>query len=100
MSRDDDHSLWEQVTRAITPLKRRKRSSDRTPAASPKATSAKPKPAVMTAPPAMSPPPRPKPQPALAPLERRVRQKLARGTRPIDGRIDLHGMTQAEAHAR
>jgi DNA-nicking Smr family endonuclease len=28
-----------------------------------------------------------------------MRQKLARGSEPIDARIDLHGMTQADAHA-
>ena len=27
-------------------------------------------------------------------------QRLARGTEPIDARIDLHGRTQGEAHAR
>ena len=28
-----------------------------------------------------------------------MRQKLGRGSEPIDARIDLHGMTQAAAHA-
>ena len=28
-----------------------------------------------------------------------MRQKLGRGSEPIDARIDLHGMTQADAHA-
>ena len=28
-----------------------------------------------------------------------MKQKLGRGTEPIDARIDLHGMTQADAHA-
>jgi DNA-nicking Smr family endonuclease len=28
-----------------------------------------------------------------------MRQKLARGSENIDARIDLHGMTQADAHA-
>jgi DNA-nicking Smr family endonuclease len=34
-----------------------------------------------------------------APLERRLRQRLARGQHPIDAVIDLHGMRQDEAHA-
>jgi DNA-nicking Smr family endonuclease len=38
--------------------------------------------------------------PPLAPLDRRFRQRLARGTHPIEARIDLHGMTQNEAHTR
>jgi DNA-nicking Smr family endonuclease len=38
------------------------------------------------------------PPPALAPLPRRERQRLSRGVAAIDARIDLHGMTQAQAH--
>ncbi|WP_350335751.1 Smr/MutS family protein [Coralliovum pocilloporae] len=34
----------------------------------------------------------------LAPLEQRLRRKLVKGRVSIDARIDLHGMTQAEAH--
>jgi DNA-nicking Smr family endonuclease len=41
---------------------------------------------------------RPKSPPPLARIERRLKQKIARGGRPIDGRLDLHGHTQAEAH--
>ena len=36
--------------------------------------------------------------PPLAPLERRLRQRLSRGAHPIDAMIDLHGMRQTEAH--
>ncbi|MEM5470840.1 Smr/MutS family protein [Hoeflea sp. AS60] len=32
------------------------------------------------------------------PIEKPVIRKLARGRLPIDGRIDLHGLTQSEAH--
>ncbi|APF36052.1 hypothetical protein BOQ54_00825 [Chelatococcus daeguensis] len=35
----------------------------------------------------------------LAPLERRLRQALNRGTRAVDAKIDLHGLRQSEAHA-
>jgi DNA-nicking Smr family endonuclease len=35
----------------------------------------------------------------LAPLPRREKQRLARGVSAIDARIDLHGMTQVQAHA-
>jgi DNA-nicking Smr family endonuclease len=34
----------------------------------------------------------------LSPFLRKEKQKLARGSASIDARIDLHGMTQAEAH--
>jgi DNA-nicking Smr family endonuclease len=37
-------------------------------------------------------------EPALSPFLRKEKQKLARGNAAIDARIDLHGMTQAEAH--
>lgn len=37
-------------------------------------------------------------KPKQHPIEKPVVRKLARGRLPIDGRIDLHGLTQAEAH--
>lgn len=37
--------------------------------------------------------------PPLAPLGRRLKQRVARGRESIDARLDLHGMTQREAHA-
>jgi DNA-nicking Smr family endonuclease len=49
-------------------------------------------------PPPAAPPSRTGPPP-LAPLGRRLKQKIGRGSEPIDGRIDLHGMTQASAHS-
>lgn len=33
------------------------------------------------------------------PLEKPVKRKLTRGHLPLEGRIDLHGMVQSEAHA-
>lgn len=36
--------------------------------------------------------------PPLAPLERRLRQRLSRGAQTIDSVIDLHGKRQDEAH--
>lgn len=41
----------------------------------------------------------PAPMPNLAPLPRREKQRLARGRSTIEARLDLHGMTQAQAHA-
>lgn len=37
--------------------------------------------------------------PSLVPLDRRTKQRVARGRDPIDARLDLHGMTQMQAHA-
>jgi DNA-nicking Smr family endonuclease len=42
--------------------------------------------------------PKPAAPPPLAPLSRKMKQRIARGRHTIDGRLDLHGMTQAEAH--
>jgi DNA-nicking Smr family endonuclease len=36
--------------------------------------------------------------PPLAPLGRRMRTRVARGKEAIAGRLDLHGLTQSEAH--
>lgn len=43
---------------------------------------------------------KPAPPPALHPIERRTLTRVARGTIEIDGRIDLHGLTQMDAHDR
>jgi DNA-nicking Smr family endonuclease len=88
----DEHRLWTAITRAIKPLKP-------TPVdAPPDLFHAAPRVEEKPAPPApvvpqarnMAPPP-------LAPLDRRFRQRLARGTEPIGRRLDLHGCTQREA---
>jgi DNA-nicking Smr family endonuclease len=36
--------------------------------------------------------------PPLAPIERRLKRELARGRGAIDAALDLHGLTQVEAH--
>lgn len=92
----DEHALWDTVTRSIKPLRKRAPkpaldNSDEKPAPRPLR-----KIAVKT--PVPPPPPRPAAPPPLATLDRRTRQKIARGKREIDGRIDLHGHTQSEAH--
>jgi DNA-nicking Smr family endonuclease len=103
---EEEAALWQAVTRSIAPLKRRHRRRAAGPAiadveAKPKA-SPKPK-GPRASPPAAPPMPHPTPPapkvPALAPLDRRARQRLARGTQSIDDRLDLHGRTQAQAHS-
>ena len=95
----DERALWGRVTRSLAPLKRRRSAADRGGADAPEPnTKAVPSP---RAEPAVTrgPSPAPKPAPGLAPLDRRLKQRLARGTEPIDARLDLHGRTQGEAHA-
>jgi DNA-nicking Smr family endonuclease len=91
---EDERVLWSTVTRSIAPLKGRKRAEIAHEAA-PVETRPKTRPAASPAPP----PPRHTAPPPLAPMDRRARQRLARGTTEIGGRLDLHGLTQAEAHA-
>lgn len=96
----EEHALWKTVTESVAPLRRKKKAvpkvdqtvepmdlADARPPASPPPR-----------PPARSKPPPPKPAPPLAPLGRRLKQQVARGSSPIDARIDLHGMTQDRAH--
>jgi DNA-nicking Smr family endonuclease len=92
---DDDHALWGEITRSIKPLKGRK-------AHTPEARIDPPTrkaPRFLSPLPQASTPPRPAPPP-LAPLERRMRQRLSRGSAGIDARLDLHGSTQAAAKPR
>jgi DNA-nicking Smr family endonuclease len=97
---DDERTLWNTVTRAIKPLLRRPREAADEIASAVETVPAKPSRAAASKPvlPA-APAPRRSGPPPLAPFGRRMKQKLGRGTEPIDARIDLHGMTQADAHA-
>jgi DNA-nicking Smr family endonuclease len=94
---EDEHALWEAVTRSVKPLRKR--------AAKPTLEIAGDKPATRllrksAAKPDVSPrSPKAAAPPPLATIDRRTRQKIARGKHEIDGRIDLHGYTQNEAHA-
>ena len=94
---DDERVLWKGVTRSIAPL--RKIAKAELEDALPSAAPPPPKPRTKSAPVRAAPPPTPKPTaPPLAPLTRKTKKRIARGTHSIDGRLDLHGMTQAEAH--
>ena len=88
---DDERVLWSTVTRSIAPL----REQPETPAeAADKPTKLARTERVTIAPVA---PAKPAPPP-LTPLGRRKRTRVARGREAIDGRLDLHGLTQSEAH--
>ena len=97
---DDERTLWNTVTRAIKPLRKRRvvEEDEPSPAAEAPPVSAKRSKVLpqIVAPPSV---PRRSEPPPLAPIDRRMKQKLGRGTESIDARIDLHGMTQADAHA-
>ncbi len=93
--RADETELWQWATRDAKPLRAR---NARAPSAKPRA---EPKPVPYPVMPA--PAPRsvlPELSHGTAPgVDRRTAERLHRGRMEIDGRIDLHGMTQDEAHA-
>ncbi len=101
---DEERALWIGVTRSIKPL-RAPIAEERDEPASVSASGAKRSSIAMSPTPARE---RDKngvgaglakpASPPLAPLGRRLKKRVARGTHAIDVRIDLHGMTQSEAH--
>jgi DNA-nicking Smr family endonuclease len=104
---DDERVLWRAVTRSVAPLRRKRMPIERAQAdsaaerAGPEMAERKSKatpsrPATATTRTAAAPPPAVQP---VMRLERRLKQRLARGSESIDARIDLHGRTQSQAHA-
>lgn len=91
----EDWELWRRVARSVTPL--RESLPEPPPDAPSGPVQAASKPAA--APPRSKPKPRPHPPPRQT-LERPMRRSLARGRRRPDARIDLHGLTAAEAWPR
>jgi DNA-nicking Smr family endonuclease len=108
---EEERALWQAIAKTARPLKRRRKSE---PAAKVTVVSEKPPTKPVTAKPAKAKPkPAPKapPPPAPAPvrphelfhglstgIDKRQAERFSRGRTPIEGRIDLHGRTQAEAH--
>ncbi len=98
-----EQALWQSVARTIRPL------PDRRAPEAPPSEAPPPEPLAPDKPPAASPPtmraapPRPAPAPAAADaraasqLDGRRAEKLRRGRLPVEARLDLHGMTVAEA---
>lgn len=96
---EEEETLWDGVARTVAPLKPGAKSRRPAPAAKPKspvAADAKAK----SAPPEVPKPRVRPPPPSPAPLDRRTLSRLSRGNLSIDGRLDLHGLTQEAAHDR
>jgi len=91
--RDEEIALWVEVARSV-----RARRGATLPHhdAAPTPPPAKPARAVVH--PAPTPVVARSGPPPLAPIERRLKRDLQRGAAQADGVIDLHGMTQAQAH--
>lgn len=91
---DEDEALWTSVTHSVKPL--RPVLLQPKPRARPARAAGEAAPAPSGSTMRQAPPAKFLP---LAPFERRLKQRVARGRAGIDARIDLHGMTQSEAHA-
>lgn len=94
----DERVLWSTVTKSVAPLRsgspRSKTAADEIPAEAaqqPRSVPRAAKPEMLARAAAT--------KPAPPPLDRRLKKRVARGREPIDARIDLHGLTQAQAHA-
>ena len=90
---DEEIALWTEVARSVA---RRRGATLPTPSNPVSAARAPAPPPIPAEPPAGRPA---KPSaPPLAPIERRLKRELSRGRAAIDAALDLHGLTQAEAH--
>lgn len=99
----EDRVLWLKVARSVAPLAGKAALKDEGeeeefPAllASDAGPGVTPGP---TAPPYRAQPPARQTQPTPHRLDAPTRDKLARGRLKIEGKVDLHGLTQSEAHA-
>lgn len=99
-----DHELWQRVTETIKPLRARRRLTPKPKPKAPPTTPEKPVKPRGTAPSPATPAAKPA-MPALSTtatpgIDKRTSQRLGRGQLDIEARLDLHGLTQDEAHAR
>jgi DNA-nicking Smr family endonuclease len=90
---DEERALWRGFARAVTPL-RRGLSDDE-----PSIAADQSRPKVKSDRAAKFAATKSKAPPALMQFDRRLHQRVARGHVMIDARLDLHGMTQRQAHA-
>ncbi len=108
---EEDREMWARVAESIAPLDRDRAIVPAMPEVqieAPISAPALPKSSApsraatglgRTPPPPPPQPPRPAAPPPLSSLDRRKHRQIASGRVTIDARIDLHGMTQSEAHA-
>ncbi|OQM73977.1 Smr/MutS family protein [Manganibacter manganicus] len=92
---EEDRVLWSLVARSAMPLKGRR--AVEVPVVAPPPESAPVEQSRVAAP--ATPAAKPKPMPALHALDVPTHDKLSKGRLPIEGRVDLHGLTQSEAYS-
>lgn len=98
----EDRALWDEIAKSIKPLPGRRTKAGREPATlsveeQVSKGAEKAKRPVVTPRAAKH---RDPPAPTLAPMDRRLKQKISRGAAGIDAKLDLHGYTQSEAKSR
>jgi len=94
----DERFLWKGVTRSIAPLRKVSEAETDDGLSAPAAPSPRPRARPAPIPATLVAPPKPATPSPLATLGRKTKKRIARGAHAIDGRLDLHGMTQVEAH--
>jgi DNA-nicking Smr family endonuclease len=82
-----DRALWSEAMRDVTPLPGRRAGSSPSLQCAPSRTEAGPAPSQVE-----------QPLDRYAGIDRANAERLKRGLHAIEARLDLHGMTQAEAH--
>jgi DNA-nicking Smr family endonuclease len=92
----DERVLWTSITHSIAPLREGAPADTAAEPGTPDHPPPQPSRAATPAQPVSAPPPL---APQLTPLGRRLRRSVARGKETIDAKLDLHGLTQSEAHA-
>ncbi len=93
---EDEQTLWEIATKDVTPLNPEK--SQTTPAKAPLEKQTIPKPKRQRKKAEPQPTKREENHEKSNETDRRTTQRLKRGQLPIEGRLDLHGMTQHQAY--
>ena len=88
----EERVLWTSITKVVAPLRPPVPPAADADAANNANDITTPGPPRQAPAPAANPPP-------LAPLGRRLKQRVARGREAIETRLDLHGLTQAQAHS-
>ncbi len=103
---EEERALWQAIAKTATPLKRRRKPDPKpAPAVAAEKPAAKaPRKAKASEPKAPAPAPPPPSRPhelkhgVAIGIDKRQADRFRRGKTPIEGKIDLHGRTQAQAH--
>ncbi len=92
----NDDNLWDQITQTITPLNRDDVLSETSQTEKPAKSVVKRRSPKKTS---LSKSAPKKPQISNLTMDRKTWRQIDKGQLPVDGRLDLHGLTVAQAHA-